>query len=485
MTAEDVEELVEDGGRLDADEGEQAEAPSPEAAEAPSAESVDGLAAEAEGELTSEAEDDSAETEGELSEAEDASSEDAGARTPADPEPEPEKRPRRKLVIALVVVAVLVVLGCAFGIYGYATGSLAPAGAAAKYGTFDYLDESDVTEYVMTYKTQMGYGSASDDSWAAFLASYNLTPDRLRMSAVNELLSVKAIEKRAAELGITVTDAEVDATVEAFKDAYAFDDDTIFENTLAAYGQTLEGFRETERQALLKEKLLQADLTVSDPTEDEIRDTVKTYAAYYESYDKENTADISQVPDGHTIKHSYCFSIKLEGGEPSLADSEKVDSYKKAFQEGDMTVEAFVSLVSEYCDVDEVKDAGGDMGWGADLAEYSETYANILEKTEVGGLSPSFSDDGAECFIWVDRAYVVPYDEAALDSLDLTAMPEGLYNYFSDYALYINRSNLSSSYVADLVAKFDIILYPMPSDVPYNVDMSAYYVSESTDGQEG
>ena len=432
---------------------------------------------------------DSAETEDAVAVEDDAEVSDSDDEEVSDPGPDdpvtealgdipPEKKLKSKKKIIAIVVAVIVVVILAVGgfvAYNFATGAIAPANAAAKYGTFDYLDESEVTDYIMTYKKYMGYENATDDEWAQFLAAYNLTPERLRLSTVRSLLTNKAIEKRAKELNITVSDDEVNEAVEAFKYMYALDDDATFQNTLESYGQTLEGFKETRRLLLLEEKLLEADLTIAEPSVEAVRETIASVAADQASEDGVDTST-DAAGDYFTLKHCYLFAKKVTGDEATLDDYNNVELVKQEFQESGMDVSTFVSIITLYCDVDSVKEVSGDMGWDVDTTELSETAAKVLARTDIGQVSETFADGDMECFIWVDQGYDIPYGSEFITVMDLSNMPDGLYQYFRDLTLYNDREALSSDYFSGLVDNLDIVLYPMPSDVPYNVDMSAYKV---------
>ena len=410
--------------------------------------------------------------EGDAADAEEADEEPVAA---AVSEPAPKKRGK----IIGIVVAIIVVL-CLIGVGGTAVGIIPVPGAAVKYGAFDYIFEDEITNYIATYKKQMGYENATDEEWASFLAAYNLTPERLRQSTANELLTERAVEARAKELGVSVSDEEVDEVVAAFKDAYAFNDDEIFESTLAEYGQTLEGFRSVQRMALLKERLLYADCKIDEPTTDEVRSTIQNFVAYHATYDECDQFDedgsnkASLFYDTFVVKHSYCFGIQFAGDEASLSDYEKCELIKDEFVESGTDVETFLALMSLYCDVDELKENDGAMGWDADTTEYSSAFATALAKTDVGEVSDSFNDDGMECFVWVDQGFTMPYDPEEVTTMDLSAMPSSLYQYFRDVTLYNNREDISDQYFRGLVSNLNATLYVMPDNVPYNVDMSAY-----------
>ncbi len=400
---------------------------------------------------------------------------------------EPQKKHHYVRNIIIIVVAVVVVAAAAFT-YCYARGIITPANAAAKYGTFDYLDEQDVTDYIMLYKDQMGYGNVSDDEWAQFLASYDLTPDRLRLSTIQELLYEKAIDKKCSDLGITATDDEIDAMVEADKANYFSED--IWRETMEQYGQTEEGYREVCRQALLEQKLRQT-VESPEPTESDIRNVIAEYASYVQESEAENAESYEEAQailndsDGeHLVRHSYRYVYKVSGDEATLSEREQVDLVKQEFKESGLDVDTFMVILGTYCNDQTVIAENGDMGWDADPEDYSDVYIRMLDQTSVGNVSNTFNDGDYICFIYVDQGYEVPYSEEKIDALDLDAMPESLYEYFHDCAAYELWEDASDEYLANLLNDMDVTVYPMPSDVPYNVDMSPYLVTEESE-EEG
>ncbi len=391
----------------------------------------------------------------------------------------------RRIRVAVIVCVVVMVAAAGAGVGAYAAGIITPANAAAKYGPFDYLDESEVTEYIMTYKEQMGYGDATDEEWASFLAAYNLTPDRLRLSTIAQLLANKVVEKRCAELDITVSDDEIEAAITTLKTMFGLsDDEETWAATLELYGQSEEGLRETYRLELLKQKLCTAEVEIPTPTEDEVRSYIASFAASSQAAEVAEAASTEEVEEilenstGTLVKHSYCFVFKTTGDEISLDESQQVELVRQEFIESGLDVENFVTLLALYSNDEDAIEANGSMGWDIDASEYSEQYARVLETVEVGGVSTVFTDGDYACFIWVDQGYTIPYNEDELAALDLSAMPTSLYEYFSDYEAYLLWQKASDEYLNNLVSELDVTIYEMPSDVPYNVDMSAYLISD-------
>ncbi len=392
-----------------------------------------------------------------------------------DEKPKSNGRPKR--IVALVVAAILVIVAAAIT-WAFAIGAIAPVGAAARYGVFKYVQEQDVTDYIETYKTQMGYGEASDDEWAQFLAAYNLTPERLRLTTVNELLTEAAIQERCDALGITVSEEEIDASVDTLKQSLAFNDDAIFQQTLEQYGQTLAGLRESYRKQLLQTKLCAQEVATPEPLDDEVRDYITSVAQSHMSDEEQQTGTPDYSIDWE-IKESYCFAMNVSGSEPSLQDMNQVEAIRQQFMASEMTYQSFKGILELYCNDEDVKSNNGSMGWSVDTSSYSEAYTKELNSTATGGLSNVFNDNGMVCFIWVDQSFTLPRTDESLGNLDLSSMPSSLHRYFSDCVGYSLWKTASSEYLSDLVKGYDVLLYPMPSDVPYNTDMSKYLVTSS------
>ena len=389
----------------------------------------------------------------------------------------PKSNGRLKRIVALVVAAILVIAAAAIT-WAFAIGALAPAGAAARYGMFKYIQEQDVTDYIETYKTQMGYGEATDDEWAQFLAAYNLTPERLRLTTLNELLTEAAIQEKCNALGITVSEEEIDASVETLKQSLAFNDDTIFQNTLEQYGQTMAGLRESYRKQLLQTKLCSQEVTTPEPSDDEVRSYITNVAQSYMSDEEQETGTPNYSIDWE-IKESYCFAMNVSGSEPSLQDTNQVEAIRQQFMASDMTYQSFKGILELYCNDEDVKSNNGSMGWNVDTSSYSEAYIKELNNTAAGSVSNVFNDNGMVCFIWVDQSYTLPRTNEGLSNLDLSSMPSSLHQYFSDCVGYSLWKTASTEYLSNLVKAYDVMLYPMPSDVPYNTDMSKYLVASS------
>ena len=90
--------------------------------------------------------------------------------------------------------------------------------------------------------------------------------DALRLQLVHSMIVEEIVEQRAAKLGLTATDSEVDAKLTELKAPYTEEQ---FRQKLQAGGQTMDTLRRTLRRSLTFEKLLNKEInsriTITDP----------------------------------------------------------------------------------------------------------------------------------------------------------------------------------------------------------------------------
>lgn len=371
-------------------------------------------------------------------------------------EVKPKARGRvRRWVIG--IVAVVAIAACGYAGYAIWVGDIAPSDAAAKYSGFNYLPENEVTDYIGVYREQMGLAQSSDEDWATFLAAYNLTPARLRYSTIRQLLTDKLVQMRADELGIQVTDSEIDATLDTLKGTMALGSDEVWQETLAARGQTEEGVRDVYRQAILKRQLLSQDVAMPEPSDEQVKEYMKTFDSTLAS---------------PTVKHTYCFKWTGVDENTGLDVITMVQNARNELVKNGLSEDAFAAVVEEYSNDEELKGKSGANGWNADTSAYSEEYLSRLEGLGEGEISDVFKDGDAYEFIWVNMTYDLPTDSDAIDSLDLSMMPSSLEQYLRDSEAYELWEDECDEYLSNMLENAGVVYYPMPADVPYNVDMS-------------
>ena len=374
----------------------------------------------------------------------------------ADPEGFLKRRKRNRIVAGVAAGVVVVVI--ALVAWLFYIGALAPYWAAARYNGMSYITEQEIEDYITSYRVQQG--CTDDESWAEFLADSDLTPEDMRERVIKQLVTTNMIEVAAEEAGVELTDEEWEEYATNIKNNLAFGDDEIYEETIAQWGQTVEEFETSYRQLLLRERLFEAVVEMPEATEEQA-------LSYIASYYTEATE----------TKHIYYFTVEgLDDDDSgSLEKIQYVQTVLDEFIEMGVSVENFEYIVEAYADDDDLISRLGANGWDLDIDDYSTAYQEAVDYTDVGEVSDVFEDEEGYAFVYIDMSYTIPGSD---EDYELSDLPETLQEYFLDCAAYVLWQNDCDDYLVSLYNDCGCIIYAMPDDVSYNVDMSAYVDDE-------
>ena len=377
----------------------------------------------------------------------------------------PKRSKKRVILTVVIVLLVIVLVGMGWLFY---TGALAPWYAAAKYDGMHYITEQEVEDYIDSYQVQQGYEDATDEQWAVYLAYYGLTPETLRQSVIQQLVTTEMIEKAAKEADVEITDEEWETYATNIKNNLAFGDDEVYEETIEAQGQTVEEFEASYRNMLLRQRLYEAVVEVPEATDEE------TLSYISSTYTEETTT-----------KHIYYFTLEGLDEDGGYEDLQYMQEIWQDFQDEGMSAENFEIMVGSYSEDDDLIETGGAYGWDLDIDDYSDSFQEAVEYTEVGEVSEVFSDDEGYAFVYIDTSYTIEvYDED--DPYELADFPESLQAYFADCAAYELWDDDCNEYLLSLYTDSNCIIYAMPEDASYNVDMdlATEYAEEQMEEEE-
>ena len=178
--------------------------------------------------------------------------------------------------------------------------------------------------------------------------------DALRLNILHQLIVEEIVEQRAQKLGLTATDAEVDAKLSEIKAPYT---DEQFRQKLQQSGQTLAGLRLLLRRNLTENKLLNKEIN------SRITVTDADVATYYNEHKAEfnliepqyHLAQI-QVTDQTAGQVNNLQNNKAAGD----ADArKKIQALKNRIDAG----EDFGMLASQFSENPNTAPNGGDMGF--------------------------------------------------------------------------------------------------------------------------
>lgn len=308
------------------------------------------------------------------------------------------------------------------------------------------ITEDTVTNQIMSLRSAYGYDSDAD--WAQYLADNNLTPESYREQVINSYAQQYLLTAAQNEYNITVSDDEVE---QAWDEAVAsYDSEDAFVQQLATFGYTEESYKESLRNNLAQEKLLDAVAPVEDPTDDEI------VAYFNENTDKFNNARRSS---------NLLISVASDA-----TDEEKKQAYATAqealdkIESGELTFEEAVEQYSD--DTASAKD-GGDVGWDK-LTTFVTEYQDALSGLGADEVSGIVETTYGYHIIKCTDVFSVDGEATKADQI-----PEEIRTYISDAIKSDEQGSAYTEWWNTYLDEADLQINPMPEDVPYNVDMSA------------
>lgn len=223
---------------------------------------------------------------------------------------------------------------------------------------------------------------------------------KIRKDAIERLVEKALTDQEVKKYGITVSDKELDSSVERFKEQGALNDED-FRKALAKEGMTPEGFREETRGRILRSKLVNAMV------KSKIVITEEDIKKYHEK--TTGTKDDGKMHHLFHILKSYDNKADSAGG---VSPKEEMDQILSRLKNG----EDF-SVVAKLKSESPTAESGGDLGLfnigdlsteikGAveklspgefsDVVQTSQGYQIFFLKEIVDGQSKSYADSSSE-----------------------------------------------------------------------------------------
>ena len=177
--------------------------------------------------------------------------------------------------------------------------------------------------------------------------------DSLKLNILHELIVEEIVEQRAAKLGLTATDAEVDAKLQEMKAPYTEEQ---FQARLKASNHTLDDVRHDLRRSLTIDKLLNREIN------SKITVTDADVNAYYNAHKAdfnliENTYHLAQI----LVTSSPGVSTGNLQNSKATSDADarkKIQTIKNRLDAGD----DFGTIAMNFSEAPQTASNGGDMG---------------------------------------------------------------------------------------------------------------------------
>lgn len=368
---------------------------------------------------------------------------------------------------ALIVIALMIVAMGIGALVTYVTDDGGATGAsdgsqAASEGVAATIDGQDIAEdavtaYIRQYRGYAGY--QEDGAWATFLDGMSSSPSAMREDAIKALARRVAVDKKAEETGTTVTDDEMDARIdeEAKEAGHAEDYEAYVTGTLMY--PSMDDYRADVRMEILLDKLVSSDIDPIEPSELQM---VIHASDSTESYIGSRTYDlVVPLPEDASPSDVTQAEDAIRGIRETLGDCKSTEDFLK----GGTTEES------------EVKDRG----WSC-LSEPTAAYLEALQNLTPGSMSEPFRDRDGWHVVWCAETFSTRPDS----SLSLSEMPEEIYRALKVDTMNALMDDEMSNYADNLLTEHDLKINPMPSGLPYDVDMdlSYYRKDEGTESTE-
>lgn len=302
--------------------------------------------------------------------------------------------------------------------------------------------EDDVTTSIEVIRSS--YSLEDQDAWGNFLASSNMTPEKLRENVIDSFVDQALQKQGAEERGVTVDDSEIDSYVDRIKSNY--DSDEKWQQALQQAGFSDEAdYRENVKDGLLGNALMES-FEVDDPTDE----AVVEYASTAITFD--------------VAKRSSHILFDMN-------DQETAQSVLDQINAGTLD---FAEAAKEYSTDTGSAQNGGDVGWDQ-LTSFVSEYQTALDDLSVGQVSGLVESDYGWHIIKCTDEFVPPEEITSIDQL-----PQEFVDAYRQDAKQQAQQEAYQTWFDEYKQNADIVINDMPEGLPYDVDMSQYQTDDGT-----
>jgi len=317
--------------------------------------------------------------------------------------------------------------------------------------------EADITHTVESMRSDSYGNLMADEEWAVTLVWSDFTPETLRDHVIKNQFAIPImVLNDAAELGIYPDQVAVDLIIEEQQEYFGKGVEwTNFINAMG-FADDLSYRRFLEAQDVIS-RLMNSMYEDSEPTQEEIDDFLAEYAP--QLVGKKSSAVIIVVEDEEAYEEALQQAQRAQSALASGMDFATVsDTYSKAYMD---------------------LEPGGDMGWQA-LTNLPDEYYLALDELSVGEVSGIVESDYYLFIIYCTDEYQIG-DEG----FDPDAVPDDMREEILDALPEFLETERPNKYYADLLESDRITINPMPSGLPYDVDLKLAGELEIIDDEIG
>ena len=323
-------------------------------------------------------------------------------------------------------------------------------GVAATIDGTHEITEKQVSDYIEQYRV---FNDLKDNSaWATYLDQSGATAESVRTDAIDYYATRYAVEQKCKEDGITASDDEVQQQIDKVKDTYGLDSDDKYDEFVESMGYTDETYRSDVKYNLLQDKLVEANVEPSDPSDSQMESVA------------------NQNPSRYTGKRSYNIVFLADSGDAASVEAARQNAQNcidQLMADGTVTLDEFKQAGDNLVNQG-IAGQASEVDWDC-LTALVTQYTDALDKLDVGQITtePIQSDYGYHIIMCVES-----FEPDSNGLVSVTDMPQEIYDELrSDTVSQLDSQN-RQNYLLSITNDHEIIINDMPDGLPYDVDMS-------------
>ena len=312
------------------------------------------------------------------------------------------------------------------------------------------IEEDKVTRAINNFRLNNSY--TEEDEWKDYLERRKYTPESIRYEMLGSLIDQELVKQCAGQLGVSTDEEEIQSYVDKMAEQYSSEEAWLNAVDEAGWTDGVDGYKEALHFSILEKKLQdQFDAEVEASLENE-----DTLVAVLD--------DSKTSYDGAKRSSHILFSSD---------DEELANEVREKILNGELS---FADAVAEYSTDDTTKENGGDVGWdktNSFVTEYTEALSGL---ENVGDISEVTESKYGYHIIELTDTWTAP--ETITSSSD---MPEEFVEAIKENTIETDGEKNYTDWLDSMRPANEIVVNPMPDNVPYYVDMSDVYSEEEAD----
>lgn len=297
------------------------------------------------------------------------------------------------------------------------------------------IEEDQVTRYINNFRLSNNY--ETEEAWKEYLTTYSYTPEKIRDEVLDTLIDQQLVIQCADQLGATTSDEEIQSYVDKMRENYSSDE--AWQTALEGAGfATEDDYREALNYSILNKKI-----------ED-------TFAAQAEG------DEAAQLEQAQSAAVSYSGAKKSSHILFNKEDKELAEEVLGKLKSGELD---FAEAAGEYSQDTGSAQNGGDVGFDR-LTTFVEEYQNALDTLEVDQISDLVESEYGYHIIKCTEIFNAPETLTSLDQI-----PTEILTQIQSTSNESASTELKDNWLTSMRESNDVVINPMPENVPYNVNM--------------